>query len=180
MVAEYCYPYPRPMVTVDSALFGMIDENPSILLIKRKNEPCCNMWAFPGGFVEPEEELHAAAHRELEEETGVTCTNLFQMGAIGTPGRDPRGRTITIVYSGYQSFPQTHIFGSDATDAQWFSCEHLPRLAFDHALILQFVMCKWLDSAMFTQLFPHRFKEIMHKLAEENCWKASFDRYGIL
>lgn len=175
MVVEYCYPYPRPMVTVDIALFSMIDGCPGIVLVKRKKEPFANIWALPGGFVEPEEELHVAAHCELQEETGVICDTLFQMGAIGTPGRDPRGRTITIVYSGYQTFSQAVACGSDTTDAQWFLCEYLPQLAFDHALIFQFVVYKWMASTMFSQLFPRQFREKLYRIAEKNRWKDSWE-----
>lgn len=50
------------------------------------------------GFVDPDEDLPVAARRELFEETGFAADWLIQIGAYGHPDRDPRGRTISIVY----------------------------------------------------------------------------------
>ena len=89
--------YRNPAVTVDMALFTR-EENPRILLIKRKNPPFQDHWALPGGFMDYDEEIEDAAYRELEEETGITGVRLEQIHAFGKVGRDPRGRTVSIVY----------------------------------------------------------------------------------
>ena len=68
---SYTYEYPRPAVTVDCVVFGMDDQGLKVLLIRRDLEPYRGHWALPGGFVEMEEGLDAAARRELEEETGL-------------------------------------------------------------------------------------------------------------
>jgi 8-oxo-dGTP diphosphatase len=108
-----------------------------ILLIKRDNQPFQNSWAFPGGFVEIDESLERAAYRELREETGLTDIELRQYRAFGEPGRDPRGRTISIVYYGYADEKKLDLqAGSDASRVQWFFVNDLPTLAFDHDLII--------------------------------------------
>ena len=56
-------------VTVDAVVFSHNEQYLQVLLVKRKYDPCKGMWAFPGGFVEDDEELEDAAIRELEEET---------------------------------------------------------------------------------------------------------------
>jgi 8-oxo-dGTP diphosphatase len=68
-----------------------------VLLIQRGHEPFAGQWALPGGFVDMEEPLEAAARRELQEETGVTDVPLREVGMAGKPGRDPRGRTISAI-----------------------------------------------------------------------------------
>ena len=68
----YSYEYPRPSVTVDIILFTFHEEQLKVLLIQRSHDPYAQKWALPGGFVEMDEDLHDAAMRELEEETGVT------------------------------------------------------------------------------------------------------------
>ncbi len=44
----------------------------TILLVQRGQEPGKGQWAIPGGRVQPGESLHAAAQREILEETGVS------------------------------------------------------------------------------------------------------------
>ncbi len=132
----YTYDYPRPMVTVDIIL--TTQKHPSeILLIQRKNPPFENTWALPGGFVDMDEDLKDAAIRELKEETGVDYPDLKQFKTYGTPQRDPRGRTISIVF--YASTPNKidAIGMDDAAEAAWFPLEQLPPLAFDHQVILE-------------------------------------------
>jgi len=107
-----------------------------IALIKRKNEPFKDCYAFPGGFVE-DEDLKSAAARELKEETGLTDITLKQFKAYGAPDRDPRGRVITIVFSGELNSIQELESATDAKEAQWFALDDLPPLAFDHKKILK-------------------------------------------
>ncbi len=133
---QYTYEYPRPAVTVDMVI--ATQENPRrFLLIKRKNEPYAGKWALPGGFVDMEESLDDAARRELMEETGVVAEELEQLHTFGDPGRDPRGRVITVVYLAVvdptKLAPRAD---DDAAEVGWFSLEEPPELAFDHAKIL--------------------------------------------
>ncbi|MCK5701110.1 MAG: NUDIX hydrolase, partial [Cyclobacteriaceae bacterium] len=96
----YTYNYPKPSVTTDCILIRKSGREKEILLIKRKYDPFLGKWALPGGFVEIDEDLEAGANRELEEETGLKNIALTQFKTYGTPGRDPRGRTISVVYYG--------------------------------------------------------------------------------
>jgi 8-oxo-dGTP diphosphatase len=130
---KYVYEYPRPMVTVDAAVFALIEGKAKLLLVQRKQEPYQGAWALPGGFVDIEEDLPEAAARELAEETGLKEVPLKQLHTFGKPGRDPRGRTITIVYFGIagKDWEQIEAAG-DAAGVQWFDIESLPALAFDH------------------------------------------------
>ncbi len=140
----YIYDWPRPMVTVDAAVFTHCGGKTRVLLIKRGNEPFKGKWAVPGGFVNMDEELEDAVVRELAEETGLTGVSLEQMRTYGTLGRDPRGRMITIVFMGIAKEDQTTIkAGDDAAEAKWFDIEELPEdLAFDHNEVLRFAVRK--------------------------------------
>lgn len=133
----YTYEYPRPALTVDSAIFRIENNEYHILLIKRANQPFKNKWAFPGGFVDMDETIDKAAYRELEEETGITAVELVQFKTYGSVERDPRGRTVSVVYySMLKDESQKAVAMDDACDAQWFNINKLPELAFDHEIIL--------------------------------------------
>ena len=135
---SYTYEYPRPAVTVDCLVFLSTQATTKILLIQRKNPPFKNKWALPGGFIDIDEPLERAAYRELKEETGISDIELQQFRTFGKPGRDPRGRTISIVYYGFiKNQNEQARAGSDARNAQWFDLNMLPDLAFDHDNILK-------------------------------------------
>ena len=131
---KYIYDWPRPMVTVDAVVFAFFDEKTNLLLIKRKNEPFKDKWAFPGGFIEMDEDLQTAAARELQEETCLKNVHLTQLHTFGKPGRDPRGRLITIAFMGIATEGVADIKpADDAAQAKWFDIENLPKdMAFDH------------------------------------------------
>ena len=136
---KYAYKYPRPQVAVDGALFRLHDERLELLLIQRANPPYAGGWALPGGFVEIDEPLENAMAREIAEETGVkNIPFLVQVGAYGNPGRDPRGRVISVAYAGIVAGRNTQPdAGDDAAEALWFPIESLPpRLAFDHPAVI--------------------------------------------
>ncbi len=137
---SYAYDYPRPAVTVDLIVCALVENERKILLIKRAREPFKDSWAFPGGFVDENEDLIDAAHRELEEETGLLNLELKQLGAFGKPGRDPRGHTISIVFGTEIHGTLPALAGDDAAETQWFSLNSLPPLAFDHDEIISTVL----------------------------------------
>jgi len=138
---KFVYDYPRAAVTTDVVLLRS-PRRPEVLLIRRDNGPFAGSWALPGGFIEMDEGLEDSARRELEEETGLRAGRLVQLGTWGEPGRDPRGRTVTVVYVGWvspvRSEPRA---GDDAAAAEWFPLERaargVPGLAFDHVSVLR-------------------------------------------
>jgi 8-oxo-dGTP diphosphatase len=117
---------------------------PHVLLIRRRWDPFEGRWALPGGYVDPGEHTHDAAARELAEETGVrvSITPRDLTGVYADPGRDPRGRFVTFVYSVRFAGPLEQVTaGDDAAQARWWPLDVAlqtghGRLAFDHHRIL--------------------------------------------
>src|SRR5262249_42887352 len=116
------------------------DADYDVLLIRRAREPFKNRWALPGGFVDANESLEAAAARELREETGIKRARLAQIGAFGDPGRDPRGHTVSIVFGALLARKPRAIAGDDAAELGWHSAINPPKLAFDHRKILRMAL----------------------------------------
>jgi 8-oxo-dGTP diphosphatase len=137
---RFTYDYPRPAVTVDVVLFTVAGTLQALrlraLLIQRDRPPFAGAWALPGGFLHENEDLPAAAARELKEETGLDGVHIEQLAAIGTPGRDPRGHTVTVVWVGLVPGDRALTATGDARAARWFDVTELPQLAFDHADLL--------------------------------------------
>lgn len=159
---SYQYDYPHPAVSVDIVVFTIENDELKVLLIQRGLEPFEGQWALPGGFVGINEGLGTAAKRELKEETGVGATYLEQLRTFGDPDRDPRERVISVAY--YALIPPARLSLSattDARDAQLYSINALPTLAFDHARILgrarQRVKEQLNDSDIAYKLLPKTF-----------------------
>ena len=60
-------PPARPQLAVSAAIF----RDGKVLLVRRARAPASGFYSLPGGRVEFGESLHAALHREIDEETGL-------------------------------------------------------------------------------------------------------------
>lgn len=135
---------PHMFVTVDIVVTRKYEGEIQILLIQRKNEPFQNYWALPGGFVDKNEHIEAAAKRELFEETNIQLFQVKQIGAFGDPNRDPRHHTLSVAYYGEVDALAEAKAQDDAKSVQWFSLNELPALAFDHHDIVREAIEKYI------------------------------------
>ena len=135
---QFCYEYPRPALSSDCIIFSKTGNDIKVLLIKRAYDPYKEFWAFPGGFVDPDETTLQAAKRELMEETGIFADELTQLQTFSDINRDPRGRVVSVIYYTFLEKPVNIKAGDDAKEVRWFSLSNVPALAFDHAMILDF------------------------------------------
>ncbi len=102
-------------------------------MIERRNPPFG--YALPGGFVDEGEALETAAVREAREETSLDVTLRELLYIYGKPSRDPRGQTVSIVYTGTGAGMLEA--ADDAKGAAVYSPDSLPEdLAFDHREII--------------------------------------------
>jgi 8-oxo-dGTP diphosphatase len=186
-MSPFIYEYPRPALTVDPVIFTLRDEKLQVLCVCRSEEPFAGQWALPGGFVREGESLEDAALRELEEETGLNEAYLEQLYTYGDPGRDPRGRVVTVAYFALirADAPIRNEGGYDAAQARWFPLDELPPLAFDHDQIIAYALrrlrYKLEYSAVGFELLPAEFSlsELQYTyeiILGENLDKRNFRR----
>ena len=132
----YNYKYPRAAITTDALVFVKEKTQTFVLLIQRGQEPFKNKWALPGGFIQMDEILETACKREFGEETGLVLQNMSQFKTYDAINRDPRHRTISVIYASELDTKKKVQGGDDASFADWFAIDNLPELAFDHKQIL--------------------------------------------
>jgi 8-oxo-dGTP diphosphatase len=132
----YSYKYPRPALTVDALVYTKAHDVYQVLLVQRGIEPFKGKWALPGGFVNMDELLETACRRELKEETGLEVESMTQFKTFDAVDRDPRHRTISVVYSAELPEKSAVQGDDDAAGAEWFALDKLPELGFDHREII--------------------------------------------
>ncbi len=154
------YKYPRPALTTDALILGFDEQTTElkVLLIKRKNEPFKGKWAIPGGFVDMDETVEQCAKRELQEETGLTLNNLEQFFVASKVDRDPRGRTVSVVFWAILPIDYSLEAADDAADLQWFNIEKIPQMAFDHSDIIKLATKELCFRLKNDKLFPKFFE----------------------
>jgi 8-oxo-dGTP diphosphatase len=155
--------FPPFAVTVDLVVLTVRGHALCALVVRRGEAPFQGRWALPGGFVRADEDLGAAAARELVEETGLCVhdpgalspmpsngAHLEQLATYGDPLRDPRMRVVSVAHLALAPDLPAPRAGGDANSARWAPVEELlgkdgsvereegpgEPLAFDHARIL--------------------------------------------
>lgn len=139
--------WPRPLVTVDLAIFSVHQSQLWVLLARRPgeagtaatpDEPYPGRWALPGGIVDVAQDrsLEACALRKLREKTGVAAPYLEQLGSWGDADRDPRGWSATHVY--FALIPWVESPSGASAESAWHPADAAlrKRLAFDHGTLL--------------------------------------------
>ena len=169
--------FAKPSVTVDTVIFSIKGNDLKVLLAKRLASPFKDKWAIPGGFVKIDQSLEDAAKFMLEEKTGVKDVYLEQLYTFGNPGRDPRGRVITISYFALINSSDLKL---KSDDVKWFSLGELPNLAFDHSKILNYALkrLKWKFeyTTVAFSLLPKKFTMTQVQDLYEAVFKQKFDK----
>lgn len=137
-MAEFSKEFFRTALTVDNVIFGFDEADLKVLLIKRGTEPYNGLWALPGDFMYPDEDLDTAAERVLKELTGLERVYLEQVRTFGSVNRHPLGRVATVAYFSLVKIESYNIMpASFAQKATWHSVANIQELAFDHNAILE-------------------------------------------
>jgi 8-oxo-dGTP diphosphatase len=143
-----------PILAVDVALFTVRDDALLLLLARRPRPPFEDAWALPGALVRPDEPLEAAARRALVEQTGIQGVYLEQLYTFGSPGRDPRGRVVSVAhYAVVRPDELGQVEPDGVRDVRWVAArEPECPLAFDHLQIVDYALWRLASKAEYTPL----------------------------
>jgi 8-oxo-dGTP diphosphatase len=140
---EWCLSKTEPQRTADVLVERPVPTGREVLLIARANPPFVDIYALPGGLVDPGETFAVASDREMGEEVGLHVGmgggwHARVLADVSSTEWDPRFVGVHVGAT-YYRVPQglaSHA-GDDAKTASWVPLEHVATgrvpLAFIHA-----------------------------------------------
>ncbi|KQZ07647.1 NUDIX hydrolase [Agromyces fucosus] len=133
-------------------------------LVRRTREPQLGLWALPGGWLPPAEELEAAAARTLRLTTGLAPTYLEQLYTFGEVDRSPGVRVVSVVYWALVQSDEA-ARATAGPNVRWVPADTLPGLAFDHNRIIEYALWRLRTKVEYSQI-AHAFLGETFTLAE--------------
>jgi ADP-ribose pyrophosphatase YjhB (NUDIX family) len=145
-----------PGVSLNTVIFSFHKDKLKVLLLRLSDTP---HFMLPGGYIKKEEDLDAAALRSLQETTGLENIFLEQFYTSGNAHRYDEKilqnelkkitgslpadswleqRFVSVCY--YALVDETNVNPTPAlfsTELKWFNVKNLPKLLFDHNLIIK-------------------------------------------
>ncbi len=108
-------------VAVSTVIHRMRDRR--MLVLRRSDN---GKWNFPGGKVEPPENLEQAAAREVDEETGIKIrpTNIEMVFSNGT---DDEGTFIFVLFGSTITTDPVVTINSEHTEYRWVTAQELKK-----------------------------------------------------
>jgi len=153
-----------------------------VLLIRRKNEPFKDKWALVGGALYNNESLEECSRREIKEKTGLENINLNLCNIFSEVNRSPVMRMVAVSYLGVVDIDKVNVLKETlkTSNADWFSINNIPKLAYDHNEILNDSLEKLKleisNSDILKSLFPNGFTIPELQKTYESILGKTFDR----
>lgn len=151
-------------ITVDIAVFTIIDGILKVLLSHRLKEPFKGKYTLPGGFLDENLNLKNNAETILERDVGISGFYLEQLFTFGELNRDPRGRILSTAYYALIDSNKVNInFSEKYDEVKWFNVSDVNKLeiGFDHEKIIKYGFDRIKNKIDYTniafQLLPKKF-----------------------
>ncbi|MEN9919700.1 MAG: hypothetical protein RL662_2136 [Bacteroidota bacterium] len=175
-------------VSVDCVVFGFDDHQINVLLVERNTEEVdSENLKLPGSLIYEQEDVDDAAHRVLNELTGIKKMALKQFKCFASPNRANKpkdmkwldkayqpniNRLITVAYLSLCKIDRKLINVSKYKSSKWYAVNQLPKMPFDHNQIVDESLLeirKWIENepAIVFELLPNKFTiSQLHRLYE--------------
>jgi ADP-ribose pyrophosphatase YjhB (NUDIX family) len=121
----------HPQLAVSAAIF----RDQKILLVRRARSPAKGFYSLPGGRVEFGETLHAALHREVEEETALAIEIIGLAGWHEVvPGTSGGGHYLIMSFAARWSAGEP-VLNDELDDFKWLDPEAIGDLKLTGGLL---------------------------------------------
>ena len=186
----------QTFVSVDCVVFGFDKNRLNVLLVQRNESlPGERDLKLPGSLIYQEEDADDAAHRVLNELTGIQKMALKQFKSFTSPTRtsDPNdiawlevvynnkvNRLITIAYLSLCKIDRKLNIVSKYKTVDWCPIDNLPQMPFDHNQILEESINEirsWVeyDPAVIFELLPAKFTATELRFLYEAIYRKKYD-----
>lgn len=145
------------------SIFSVFDGELKVLLLRKKTEPYKGYWILPGNLLRCDETIENNITDAVYDLTGLTNVYIEQTYSFSALDRNPDYRLIAISYIGLVDSTTVEIKREERenVESEWFKITDLPKLAFDHEMILnkniKYLYSKIINSNILKILFPSDF-----------------------
>ena len=145
------------------SIFSVFDGELKVLLLRKKTEPYKGYWILPGNLLRCDETIENNSTDAVYVLTGLTNVYIEQTYSFSALDRNPDYRLIAISHIGLVDSTTVEIKREERenVESEWFKITDLPKLAFDHEMILnkniKYLYSKIINSNILKILFPSDF-----------------------
>ena len=120
------------------SIFSVFDGELKVLLLRKKTEPYKGYWILPGNLLRCDETIENNITDAVYDLTGLTNVYIEQTYSFSALDRNPDYRLIAISHIGLVDSTTVEIKREERenVESEWFKITDLPKLAFDHEMIL--------------------------------------------
>ena len=145
------------------SIFSVFDGELKVLLLRKKTEPYKGYWILPGNLLRCDETIENNITDAVYDLTGLTNVYIEQTYSFSALDRNPDYRLIASSHIGLVDSTTVEIKREERenVESEWFKITDLPKLAFDHEMILnkniKYLYSKIINSNILKILFPSDF-----------------------
>lgn len=125
------------ILAINCVIIGFYDNELQFLITRRQTDPLKGGWSLPEGFVFQNESIQQTTQRIVSEYTGIDQPFIGQISVYDEVKRSAQERTIAIAH---YALVNIHNFDPSVLmkhDTRWIKYSNLPKLIFDHSLMIK-------------------------------------------
>ena len=183
------------MIEVETliGIFTIIDSDIKILLTRKEEDPYKGYWILPGKDLALDETIENNVTDVVIEKTMLSNILLNQCHTFSSVDRIPGERKLAITFTGLVDSKTAELKSKENIDNAWFSIFNIPKTAYDHDSIIEYMVDTIKKSLTNTStlktLFPSDFtlpelqkiyEQIFNKQIDRRNFRKKFMLLGLI